>query len=86
MRWTVEIAILLGAVIVAASIMLVGRYDVAVTGDVYPILGRVRQAAGTHYIYRLDRWTGQIDFCAPSSLSEDNRLIVTCPVKLGAPM
>ena len=87
MKWTVEIAILLGTAIIAASIMLVSRYDIAVTGAAYNgASGGGREAAGTHFIYRLDHWTGQIDFCAATGQSEDGSLIMTCPVKARSPM
>ena len=85
MKRTVEIAILLGAAIIAASIMLMDRYDIAIAGAVYSGASG-RQAAGTHDIYRLDRWTGQIDFCAASGQSEDGSLIMTCPVKVQSRM
>ena len=88
MRWTVEFAILIGAAIIATSIMFVGRYDIATSRYVYNgASGGGREAAATSFIYRLDRWTGQIDFCAATGQREDGSLIMTCPVKgRGSPL
>lgn len=45
-----EWAVLAGAIIIAASMLFVGRYQITGTSD-----------GGT--VYRLDRWSGQIAQC-----------------------
>ncbi|MDE2267133.1 MAG: hypothetical protein KGL29_14620, partial [Alphaproteobacteria bacterium] len=50
---------LIVAVLVAASILFIGRYQISSIG--YAVSGYSKQE-----VYRLDRWTGKIDVCAES--------------------
>jgi hypothetical protein len=63
MRLVVAVAILVGSLIIAATIAVVSRWSI-ITGPTtgestdYPIQG----------IYRLDRWTGKVTWCSAHGL------------------
>jgi hypothetical protein len=52
-------ALLGGSFLIAASILFIGRYEIAPVG--YGLAYSERDSQET--IYRLDRWTGHIDYC-----------------------
>ncbi len=58
---------LVAAILVAASILFIGRYQISAIGYLSPI-------GGAQVVYRLDRWTGKIDTCTQSQDS------IECPV------
>lgn len=53
-------AVIVGAVIIAASILFIGRWQIAAVG--YGS-GEGDTSTTTESIYRLDRWTGRISNC-----------------------
>jgi len=55
---TVRWEVLLGAIIIAASILFIGRYTISAVG-----YGAGSDNANTESVYRLDRWTGQLEDC-----------------------
>ena len=59
---------LAGAVLIAASILIVGRWDISAIGYGYAA-GGGSQVSDTENetVYRLDRWSGRIDSCAPDT-------------------
>jgi len=60
---TTPTAIIAAAIILAAAVMFVSRYQVSGVGTV---------------VYRLDRWTGNVDVCVAAI---DSRLITTGSVR-----
>jgi len=56
-----ELAILGGAALIAASILFIERWQISAVG--YGS-GSGDTASSEETIYRLDRWTGRIDLCA----------------------
>jgi hypothetical protein len=57
---------LVAAVLVAASILFIGRYQISSVG--YAVPGYNKEV-----VYRLDRWTGKVDVCAA------NQDTIECP-------
>jgi hypothetical protein len=62
MRWLTPISVLIGASLIAASILFIGRWQISAIGFGYK--------ADEHYtdtdtqgVYRIDRWTGSIAYC-----------------------
>jgi len=70
--WRPETAILAGAVLIALSILFIGRWQISAFGD-------------TH-VYRLDRWTGEIEYCGiwldKQKWERDGTFAVMCPLNL----
>jgi len=58
MNWANAIAILVGSLAISLSILFIGRYEISGYGE------GTRFTSSTA-VYRLDRWTGRIDVCAP---------------------
>jgi hypothetical protein len=56
---TVRWEIILGAVIISASILFIDRYTVSAIG--YP---SGSNGDATEGVFRLDRWTGELEYCA----------------------
>jgi hypothetical protein len=52
----------LGAVVIAASIMFVGRYEIAPAQSLAP-------NSDYGHVWRLDRWSGNIRICSSKFLS-----------------
>lgn len=63
---------LVGAALIAACIGVVGRYQITALGDTPGIGGKA--------VYRLDRWTGQIDRCTEAYHNNGAVVAVECPV------
>jgi hypothetical protein len=61
---------LAAAILVAVCISFVDRYQISTIG----YGGPVEQG-----VYRLDRWTGEIDVCPVSPAKEANTYQVECP-------
>ena len=72
MKWTVEAAIVLAGVLIAASILFTNRWQIA---------------ADSSNVYRLDKLTGQIDSCgADVQRAQDQRVLgQDCPIKIPSP-
>lgn len=62
---------LAAAVLIAASILIIGRYQISAIGYGY-------QNGGAQLVYRLDRWTGHINRCTEIQM-RDNSMRVECP-------
>ncbi len=67
---------LLAAVLIAAAVLLVGRYQISA-------IGSGTNNGNANVVYRLDRWTGRIDRCTEDSRYEkatnDAFTWVKCP-------
>jgi hypothetical protein len=66
---------LLAAVVIATSVLVVGRYQISSAGT-------GAQNGGTTYVYRLDRWTGTIVVCDQNPVMEHaipTGTQITCP-------
>lgn len=64
--------ILAAAILLAASILFIGRYQISATGS----------GPGGHdldVVYRLDRWTGSIDTCRQSYTKQGLPNGIECP-------
>lgn len=55
-----ELAVLGAAAIIAASILFIGRWQISAVGLGY---GYDEDGYSSETVYRLDRWTGEIDTC-----------------------
>jgi len=64
---------LAAAVLVAASILFIGRYQISAIG-----YGETHNASDVEVVYRLDRWTGKIDLC-PKDNSKADSTQIECP-------
>ena len=64
---------LAAAILVAASILFIGRYQISTVG--YQAPGPNMQT-----VYRLDRWTGKIDMCIGNWASQST-FSIECPGK-----
>jgi len=62
MKWLTPIAVLIGACLIAASILFIGRWQISAIGFGYKEFG-ASPDNNTQGVYRLDRWTGSIDYC-----------------------
>ena len=62
---------LAAAILVAACILFVGRYQISAIGALGPY-GSMQK------LYRLDRWTGKVDVCEESQTKEGTTRI-ECP-------
>jgi hypothetical protein len=60
MRLAVVLAMLAGALAIAASIVFIGRWQMTAE-------------AGS--LYRLDRWTGAVEFCVPRQVDSEHYAI-----------
>jgi hypothetical protein len=56
------------ALIIAASILFIERWQISAVGYAYP--AGTQNSADTQVVYRLDRWTGQIEYCETGGLQE----------------
>ena len=62
---------LAAAILIAASILFIGRYQISGIGWGGP-------GSSAQVVYRLDRWTGQINRCT-EILMRDHSVQVECP-------
>jgi hypothetical protein len=53
-------AVVIGAVLIAAAILLTSHYEVTMAPS---------GSAGSAPVVRLNRWTGEVDMCAPTGNS-----------------
>ena len=63
---------LAAAILIAASILFIGRYQISGIGYGWSGTG------STQLVYRLDRWTGQINRCTEITM-RDYSVQVECP-------
>jgi hypothetical protein len=61
---------LAATVLIAASILFIGRYQISAAGS-------GAQYGGTFVVYQLDRWTGKVDRCEENQTKEGT--IIECP-------
>lgn len=63
------IFVIIGAMLVAASILVVGRYQISGDGDAF---------------YRLDRWSGKIELCirVPGTDPTHEIYAIVCPARI----
>ena len=63
MKLALVLAVLVGALLVSGSILFIERYQITTIG--YGFLGGGEQGSDTNEqkIFRLDRWTGEIEYC-----------------------
>lgn len=64
---------LVAAVLIAASILFIGRYQISTSGVEYASYMTVA-------VYRLDRWTGKVDMCDRDTM-DGNISVIKCPAK-----
>lgn len=83
--------ILAGLLAIAASILFVGRYQISAIGYGYGYAnGGAEQDRNPRdveemAVYRLDRWTGMIDYCRAAGVTPDGAEKIDCPFKLATP-
>jgi hypothetical protein len=72
MAISTPIAVLVGAVIIAASILFVERWQITAPADTDSVI-----------IFRLDRWTGETMVCPlnPASLATDRKMNCSVPAQ-----
>jgi hypothetical protein len=75
--WRIETAIVAGAALIAMSIMVTGHYEIATLG--YGYGGGDSGSSDVQVVYRLDRWTGAVDYC--HARADGNAIVVDCPFK-----
>ena len=79
-----ELTVLAGAALVAGSILFIGRYEISAVAYAYAQSGDTGQT--DEAVYRLDRWTGEIELCrtgmegrkAIERFNAEGRMLVTC--------
>jgi hypothetical protein len=57
-------AILIGALLIAGSILFIERYQITAMGYGWSGGGEGGSDTSEEKIFRLDRWTGEIEYCA----------------------
>jgi hypothetical protein len=68
-RWLTPAAILIGAALIATSILFIGRWQISAIG--YGYKGDDASSdTDMNAVYRLDRWTGSIDYCVLGNSKE----------------
>jgi hypothetical protein len=71
-RWGTDIAVVVAGALIATSILIADRWQIAAYNSPY-----------AQAVYRLDRWTGRVDFCGWNrTASQDKDAQITCPMKL----
>jgi len=73
--------ILVGAALIALSVLFIGRWQTSAIGFGYSG-GEGTSDTDTQVVYRLDRWTGRVEYCLANSLTSEGTLGVECPAKL----
>ncbi len=63
-RWATPATVIFSGLLVAASIVFIGRYEISAEGFGYGANGD-EQGDNREAVFRLDRWTGEIDYCLP---------------------
>ena len=61
--WATPFAILLAGALIAASVLFVDRWQISATGYGYATSGGPPNETERDAVYRLDRWTGKIQYC-----------------------
>jgi hypothetical protein len=59
----IELAVLAGATMIAASILYIERYQISAVAYGYTE-GDDKTGTSDEAVYRLDRWTGQLEYCS----------------------
>lgn len=79
-----EWSIIVGTLIIAASILFIGRYQISAIGFGYTG-GDAGTDNDTQAVYRLDRWTGRVDYCLEIGLRSDGSINIICPATVPNP-
>ena len=84
MKWSQEIAIVAGCALIAASILVTNRWQIAAAGYGY---NGEPQGTEREFVYRLDRWTGKVDVCDQDieRFRTTGEVGETCPGRLQKP-
>ena len=79
--WATPGAVLFAGLLIAASILFVGRWQI--TADAYGYMDG-DTASDVETVYRLDRWTGRVDRCGPDMerIKAEGTVGETCPFKV----
>ncbi|HWC63476.1 MAG TPA: hypothetical protein VG501_07625 [Rhizomicrobium sp.] len=56
--------VLIGALLIAASILFIERYQISAMGYGWSGGGEGGSDTSEEKVFRLDRWTGEIEYCA----------------------
>jgi hypothetical protein len=67
-------ALLICAAMISASIVFIGRWQISAIG----FQDSTESPFGTEAVYRLDRWTGEIDRCDLQKASRYLRVKIEC--------
>jgi hypothetical protein len=59
----VVLAIVIGALLIAGSILFIGRWQITAMGYGYAGGGERGADTAEEKVFRLDRWTGDIEYC-----------------------
>lgn len=70
--------ILAAATLIAISILFIGRYQISAIGFGYGG-GASSADTDTQAVYRLDRWTGKVEYCLAGNINPDGELEIMCP-------
>jgi hypothetical protein len=91
MKLTLLLAVLVGSVVIAASILFIGRWQISGVAYGYGYANGTSQEAdpaprdiSDEGIFRLDRWTGEIDYCTLKPRSADPTEVQDRLAKTGA--
>jgi|GEM_PF-3254664 len=81
--WIIFCALIGASILISGSIFFVGRYQIATIG--YGYASTTDSPGGdTETVYRLDRWTGEIDRCVEKAGLDPKQSItrIECPARL----
>jgi hypothetical protein len=70
--WAIPLAVLFAGLLIAASIVFVGRWQISAIGYGYGG-GEGTPDTDTQVVYRLDRWTGRIEICKLTDGNDQKR-------------
>ena len=73
----VVVAILAGSLAIAASILFVGRWQIAAAAYGYS-QSPASEDQDYEAVYRLNRWTGEVDYC-DKVIAADRSSKIQCP-------
>ena len=71
MKLALVLAVLAGALIIAGSILFIERYQITAMGYGWSGGGEGGSDTSEEKVFRLDRWTGDIEYCAIGGSNPD---------------
>jgi hypothetical protein len=81
--WAVPSVIMFSGLLIATSILFVGRWQISAVGYGY---GSGDTASSSEVVYRLDRWTGRVEYCGPKfdqeKVAEGDPIAIQCPLRM----